>query len=375
MITATITDTKINSVVPKLNIIFPFVSKKIILYYFTKCVEEKNAGYNSFMEKTELLFSRRKSEKIMDNKIKEIIEKISFYDGTFPSEELETLIDNRAESTPYLLEAIRNAEEVLDKLINEDNYFLPFYALFMLAQFRETEAYPLVYRIFSADAERVDAAFDDFITEDLSRILASVSGGDVSLINKLIEDENVYEFVSAAALDSWLCLLRAGLKTREEVIAYYKILFEKPCEEVDFLRGSMLWNCLNLKAVELLPEIEKSYAENKIELLLMGNWNDFQKLMAEENSRFLDGSSKEFDLIDDMISDLEDWYCFSKPHDFMREGEDIEIDDDSEDEENILWNSRYEGTFVRETPKVGKNDPCPCGSGRKYKKCCMNLGI
>ncbi len=27
-------------------------------------------------------------------------------------------------------------------------------------------------------------------------------------------------------------------------------------------------------------------------------------------------------------------------------------------------------TFVREQPKVGRNDPCPCGSGKKYKKCC-----
>jgi preprotein translocase subunit SecA len=26
--------------------------------------------------------------------------------------------------------------------------------------------------------------------------------------------------------------------------------------------------------------------------------------------------------------------------------------------------------FKRKTPKVGRNDPCPCGSGRKYKKCC-----
>ena len=24
----------------------------------------------------------------------------------------------------------------------------------------------------------------------------------------------------------------------------------------------------------------------------------------------------------------------------------------------------------RELPKVGRNDPCPCGSGKKYKKCC-----
>jgi hypothetical protein len=25
--------------------------------------------------------------------------------------------------------------------------------------------------------------------------------------------------------------------------------------------------------------------------------------------------------------------------------------------------------YVRETPKVGRNDPCPCGSGKKFKKC------
>jgi len=27
-------------------------------------------------------------------------------------------------------------------------------------------------------------------------------------------------------------------------------------------------------------------------------------------------------------------------------------------------------TVTRDHPKVGRNDPCPCGSGRKYKKCC-----
>ena len=29
-----------------------------------------------------------------------------------------------------------------------------------------------------------------------------------------------------------------------------------------------------------------------------------------------------------------------------------------------------ERPVVREEPKVGRNDPCPCGSGKKYKKCC-----
>lgn len=28
-------------------------------------------------------------------------------------------------------------------------------------------------------------------------------------------------------------------------------------------------------------------------------------------------------------------------------------------------------TYKRQTPKVGRNDPCPCGSGKKAKKCCL----
>ena len=26
--------------------------------------------------------------------------------------------------------------------------------------------------------------------------------------------------------------------------------------------------------------------------------------------------------------------------------------------------------IVRDEPKIGRNDPCPCGSGKKYKRCC-----
>ena len=33
------------------------------------------------------------------------------------------------------------------------------------------------------------------------------------------------------------------------------------------------------------------------------------------------------------------------------------------------------GTIVRHGPKIGRNDPCPCGSGKKYKKCCINKRV
>ena len=31
--------------------------------------------------------------------------------------------------------------------------------------------------------------------------------------------------------------------------------------------------------------------------------------------------------------------------------------------------------FVREKQKIGRNDPCPCGSGKKFKNCCLGKGI
>jgi uncharacterized protein len=34
--------------------------------------------------------------------------------------------------------------------------------------------------------------------------------------------------------------------------------------------------------------------------------------------------------------------------------------------------TRPEATNPQGTRRVGRNDPCPCGSGRKFKKCCMN---
>ena len=39
-------------------------------------------------------------------------------------------------------------------------------------------------------------------------------------------------------------------------------------------------------------------------------------------------------------------------------------------QENVICDGYEEEPYVRMQPKVGRNDPCPCGSGKKYKKCC-----
>ncbi len=47
---------------------------------------------------------------------------------------------------------------------------------------------------------------------------------------------------------------------------------------------------------------------------------------------------------------------------------------DCKDDENYDTDyQEYQEPFVREGRKIGRNEPCPCGSGKKYKKCCLNM--
>ncbi len=45
------------------------------------------------------------------------------------------------------------------------------------------------------------------------------------------------------------------------------------------------------------------------------------------------------------------------------------VEDEFDDEFEM---GSYPLPYVRDEPKIGRNDPCPCGSGRKFKKCCLD---
>ena len=42
----------------------------------------------------------------------------------------------------------------------------------------------------------------------------------------------------------------------------------------------------------------------------------------------------------------------------------------SEEELKKMYKEQKESGTIRKEKKIGRNDPCPCGSGKKYKKCC-----
>ena len=51
---------------------------------------------------------------------------------------------------------------------------------------------------------------------------------------------------------------------------------------------------------------------------------------------------------------------------------DHELFEDDDDYQYSPYES-FQQPVIRIGEKVGRNDPCPCGSGKKYKKCCLNM--
>ncbi len=79
----------------------------------------------------------------------------------------------------------------------------------------------------------------------------------------------------------------------------------------------------------------------------------------------LDELERVYESLDDAFDNFED-----DELDEFQDEDDEEFDepfDDSIDEEEDTVRP-----IVRADPKVGRNDPCPCGSGKKFKNCCLN---
>src|SRR5207302_10854259 len=99
--------------------------------------------------------------------------------------------------------------------------------------------------------------------------------------------------------------------------------------------------------------------------------------MAKGKEATLDELRERYHLIDDVFEELEGWPWFNPP-----DGEDEAASPLLLDWNTLLNNSAlaapapFEETHdeprlpYRAPKKVGRNEPCPCGSGKKYKKCC-----
>ncbi|MFP4173955.1 MAG: DUF1186 domain-containing protein [Candidatus Hydrogenedentota bacterium] len=290
--------------------------------------------------------------------IVDIVKALERNAGSFPREALEAAVEQREAITPELLDmleyTVANAEELAGEP-REDVYFGHLYAMFLLAQFRETRAFPLIVRFCELPGRTPEDLLEDSVTEDLHRILASTFDGDTEALKRIIENPACNEYVRSAVLNALVVLVRMGVKQRDEVMAYMEELFRGKLERAFSFAWCGLADCaVMLYPGEVYEDIRQAYEEGLVEPFFM-NFYEVEEVFAKGKERVLEVLPTNVPgPIDDTIEDMEHWACFRETP-------------------RQSYPSPSPVPEARPAPKphkVGRNDPCPCGSGKKYKKCC-----
>ena len=304
-----------------------------------------------------------------------LLKEIEYNTGQFPKEILQKVIAHRDEIIPELLSILEYTCNNAEQLAEQENYFAHIYAFYILAQFREQSAYPLICNLLNKPYVILDSLLGYVITEGLPTILASVYDGDVELLKKIIENKQINEYIRSSALYSLVVMVAQGIITRDEVVTYFKSLFKEKLER----EHSNVWNALVSCSCDIYPEevfedIKSAYKDELIDPFYV-SIKDIQMQIRNNKENVLEElhNNKTYQLINDTIHELEGWSCFNDAYekiDWNRIAKlNFELENRVKEIKEIIREPIIQEALGNQF-KVGRNDPCPCGSGKKYKKCC-----
>jgi uncharacterized protein len=244
---------------------------------------------------------------------------------------------------------------------------LLFRGIHILGGRRLCAAYRPLVAFLKGPQDRVEDLLGDAVTENLSRILLGLFDGDEQPLRELVTDRSVDEFVREAALNALTFL---AFEDRIDRAAFEAFLLRFDKARLAASEDDVMWHAW-MKAVAVLgltaavPRVRAAFADGRI----APHWcdeDDFDELLKAAIERPNDRTrleAEDMGYIEDVVVALENF---------------PEVDDEADDglfgdEGEAVWPSWPELGVPTHNPyrDVGRNDPCPCGSGKKFKKCCL----
>ena len=248
----------------------------------------------------------------------DIIAELENNTGKFPRQAVERAIEEKEAITPVLLENLEKWKDNLEELVELPNYFLHIYAMYLLAQFNEPKAYPLIIEFFSTPGEITLDVTGDLVTEDLARILANVSHGDIEPVKQLIENPQINEYVRSAALRSLVVLVAQGVISRELVIEYFEELFTTRLQqerssdrEPAYIWTNLVVDSAKLYPLELKEHIDQAFESELVDQFFISQKDvDYYLKLGKEATLEELRKDSHYSLIEDTIAEMEWWHCF-----------------------------------------------------------------
>lgn len=217
-------------------------------------------------------------------------------------------VANQQKVIPELLKSVEQATQQKEQYLEQKDYSAFIFSIYLLAQFKESRAYPLLIDFLSTPNERVLELTGNMFIEDVGRIIASVSGGDISLIQQLIENPNANELIRTVGLEALMVLVKNGEKTREEILLYFQSLIKEKLER----KHSIIWSSLVTCCIDLYPEgltedIDQLYADGLVDEDFISQDRVYE-VLALEKEEILNrlSNSPFYSFIDNVIQEMED---------------------------------------------------------------------
>ena len=279
-----------------------------------------------------------------------------------PTEALQAASAQRAEMLPKFLGVI---EDDLSREPGARANPTPLFFIFhLLAEWREKTAYTPLARLLRCPEDEVVAIFGDAITSTSHRVMAAVFNGDPQPLYDIILDPNAEEFIrsrmcEALAMISLRGELDRALTGRFLRDAYNELLPQHQC----FVWFGWQSAIAMLGLGELKVLVKRAFDRGFIDPYLLG-FDDFEqdlKRGIERPGEPWQPGDDEYVLFGDTVEELSGWHCFAEQHSEDRE-EWRQLD-----ELDCLLSEPHRNPFKG----IGRNDPCPCGGGKKFKKCCL----
>lgn len=265
------------------------------------------------------------------------------------------------------------SEMLENEAYNSNNFNFPTHALFLLAELKSETSLPVILQLLKQDRQFNELWFGDSINQVLENVLYHCGKNQTKQLFDFLKLPNIFEFNKAYVGESLAKIIDDSSKERNYFIEEYRevlnVFIDNAADEnyadPDAI-GFIISDIVDLGLRELLPEIKKLFDLEIVGFWICGDYEEIEEDIIEQP----DGQDLEFIKNDFFkkyreLSDYEtDAAALTNDENYYKELFD----------EEILKRAMEDNFFeppLEKPNKIGRNDPCPCGSGKKYKKCCM----
>jgi len=290
-----------------------------------------------------------------------------------PEEELRWTLDHWEEFSSQMHALLQVGRDDFEQLSQQQKDNLFFY-IFLAAEKRDTRVFGPLCECLKHEAAARSILGDDTVCEGLPNILISVFDGKVELLTAIIENPMADEYIRSSVLDAYayLCATKAIPQHigKHYIANLHRTLIPR---EACFVWVAWVNAVAALGLSGCRQDVAQMLENGFVDSGIM-NYADFESDLEKTlrdptgTARFADERIGPYGSV---IEDLSTWYCFSERA--------------REDQKRIQKKERGRACLARGTAsvlsnssgpaqprkKVGRNDPCPCGSGKKFKKCCL----